>query len=105
MFHVSLLKPYNVPAAQQDSNDKRGPIFEDDKYWEVETLVGKRVIRGVTEYLVRWEGYGPEDDTWLRPADITPDLIKAYNASQHSEDTVPKGKQGATGTRRARRKR
>jgi hypothetical protein len=105
VFHVSLLKPYNVPAAQQDSNDKRGPIFEDDKYWEVETLVGKRVIRGVTEYLVRWEGYGPEDDTWLRPADITPDLIKAYNASQHSEDTVPKGKQGATGTRRARRKR
>jgi len=32
--------------------------------YEVERIVGERMRQGLTEFKVRWEGYGPADDTW-----------------------------------------
>jgi hypothetical protein len=34
------------------------------KEYEVREMIGKRVVNKRTEYLVRREGYGTEDDTW-----------------------------------------
>ena len=67
VFHVSLLRPYighdedsNVVVPELD-------IEESDEY-EVEAILDKRTRREgrrrITEYLVAWAGYGPEDNTW-----------------------------------------
>jgi hypothetical protein len=33
---------------------------------EVELLLNRRLVRGVTRYLVRWRGHSSADDEWLR---------------------------------------
>ncbi len=49
--------------------------------WELERLRGKRVTKtGLVSYLVRWKGYGPEYDKWLRTSllDNAKELIEDY---------------------------
>lgn len=67
-----------------------GPVAdspEGDDY-EVEQLVGRRERRVgrsrrlFVEYLVRWQGYGPEHDSWYREEDLpnARDLVDDYNS-------------------------
>ncbi|KAI2499180.1 Chromatin organization modifier domain [Fragilaria crotonensis] len=35
-----------------------------DLYWEMESIVGKRVYKGKVQYKVHWKGCTAEDDTW-----------------------------------------
>ena len=66
VFHVSLLKPYhkgNTPTPPPL------PILVDGEYeYEVERILMHRDRKhGQTskrEYLVKWQGYGPEHCTW-----------------------------------------
>ena len=46
--------------------------------YAVETLLDKRVVGAVTQYLARWDGYGEEDDAWISAEDISDDLIDEY---------------------------
>ena len=32
--------------------------------YEVESIKDRRIVKGKTQYLVHWAGYGSEDDTW-----------------------------------------
>ena len=45
--------PYEQDEVERGSNEH-----------VVESIVGKRETRGRTQYLVHWEGYGPDADTW-----------------------------------------
>jgi hypothetical protein len=45
-------------------------------------LLERRNRGRVTEYLVKWEGYGEEDHSWVKEADIHPDLIKVQACSE-----------------------
>ena len=60
VFHSSQLKPATgssrVPAAIA--------LEDDQEEFEVEAVVGRRMVRGQPQYLVRWKGYGQFDDTW-----------------------------------------
>ena len=51
--------------------------------FEVEAIVAKRVKRNLVEYLVRWKGYSPFDDTWEPVANLlnAPDMIAAFEKS------------------------
>lgn len=59
----------------------------------VEKLLDKRIRNGTVEYLVAWEGYGPEENTWEPKKNLDcPDIIKAF------EDILKeKKKRGAVG--------
>jgi hypothetical protein len=66
------------PAATEDPYQRRHaqpPAVHDERFphdadrYEVEKILNKRTRRygrgQRDEYLVRWLGYGPEDDTWI----------------------------------------
>ena len=66
VFHVSVLKRY-----EEDPNLTPPPpptLVDGEEFYNVEHILRhreRRVGRSMrTEYLVRWEGYGPEHDTW-----------------------------------------
>ncbi|KNZ76575.1 Chromobox like protein, partial [Termitomyces sp. J132] len=37
---------------------------EDEYHYEVDKILDSRVVRSRLQYLVRWKGYGPEDNMW-----------------------------------------
>ena len=60
------------------------------KSYVVERLLNKRVRhtangKEITEYLVKWQGYGPEFDTWykIEHLDNCMDLVEEYEAEMH----------------------
>jgi hypothetical protein len=52
----------------------------------IEKVVNERRFRGRTQFLVRWQGQGPEADFWLDERSIDPQLKKAFR------QLVPRGK-------------
>ena len=68
VFHVSLVKPYK--ARKEGGNYQPPPalIVDGNVFWSVNMIlrhrdrkIGRKTVR---EFLVSWEGYGPEYDTW-----------------------------------------
>ena len=55
----------------------------DSKSYELERVLDKRVSpRGSVKYLVRWKGYGPEEDVWksVKELENAKELIEEYEA-------------------------
>ncbi|KAG6890473.1 hypothetical protein C0992_001330 [Termitomyces sp. T32_za158] len=63
----------HADAKQEDTLDwapgtqpEQPPPMEvkDKYYYKVDHILDSRLVRGRPHYLVRWKGYGPEDNTW-----------------------------------------
>lgn len=79
------MDPYGRTFSQQPPpvTAEDGAEYEDE--YEIERLVDRRVNRRKTQYLVKWVGYGNQDNAWYDLADLSESgaLVKAY------EDTHP----------------
>jgi len=87
VFHVSMLQPWRVDSefpAHQPALTRPPPVDVADHRFLVEQLLDKRTRGRRVEYLVRWEGYGPEDDLWEPAHHIDSDLIADFEASHHA---------------------
>ena len=55
----------------------------------VERLIDRRMLPGASEpdYLVRWKGYGPQDDTWEPSTNVlSAELLKEYEGGKGDAD-------------------
>lgn len=72
VFHISLLKPYYHRQGEPEDNTQEPEVLPegDDEIWQVEKIVDSRKRRGRKEYLLRWQGYTEEWDSWAGEEDF-----------------------------------
>ena len=67
-LNAHLLAPHDRAASQQRTRPHRTPQtpfqHTDDTLYTVEKITAVRWSGGARQWLVRWQGYGEQDDTW-----------------------------------------
>ncbi|CAI7831986.1 unnamed protein product [Closterium sp. NIES-54] len=73
-FHVQLLKPYKDPNQQFQGRQLSPPppvLIQDEPEYEIERVLTHRRRSGkAVEFLIRWKGYDPTEDSWVAEADM-----------------------------------
>lgn len=94
VFHLSMVKAYRSDG---NVHPPEPLLYETDgsAQWEVDYLLADRIRKKVngksqiTEYLVRWSGFGAEHDTWEPSANIHKDVIKTYRTHKTNQPARP----------------
>jgi hypothetical protein len=92
VFHVSLLEPYH---ARDGAFPEPAPIpIDGEDEWLIESIQAKRTRKGKAEYLVRWTGYSPADDSW-EPAESLADAeaLDEFEKRQQPQAELSSGRQ------------
>ncbi|CAJ0920486.1 unnamed protein product, partial [Ranitomeya imitator] len=81
VFHRSLLRRYVAPVVP--SIDPPAPVLvEGELEYIVEKILDSRVSRRKLQYLVKWKGYGQEDNSWVFASDVhAADLVRAFHVA------------------------
>jgi hypothetical protein len=76
VFNIEHLKPYQEPPAAFGVDRTTLPEMRNDEEateeFPVERIIGHRRVgkKKTLEFLLRWEGYGPQFDTWQTARDL-----------------------------------
>ena len=79
-FHPSLLEPYVQSTIEGDDCRQAPPApieIEGAEQFEINKILDSKLIRRKLHYLVAWEGYGPEENTWEPATNIEEDAREA----------------------------
>ena len=97
VFHTTVLEPAHpsipiathVPTLEVDNNNKE---------YDVEKVLQSRLENGKLQYLVKWKGYGMNDNTWEPASQFTLKKVLQDFHRHHPEQprmTTPQGRQQA----------
>ncbi|KAL0180337.1 hypothetical protein M9458_025779, partial [Cirrhinus mrigala] len=94
-FHVSLLKPIHPSATETPGAEVEPPppeVLDPPSIYTVHEILDSRHRGSHLEYLVDWEGYGPEERSWVPRDDILdPTLLLGFRRS-HPDRPAPRGR-------------
>jgi chromobox protein 1 len=80
--YISSMDETQKPKADGDAGDEEGNSNgeeEADAEYEVEMVVGHKHVKGRIHYLIKWNGYSSDDNSWEDGVDVfCTDLIEAY---------------------------
>ncbi len=106
-FHVSLLKPAGGSRGVEDQEEAGDQgafpiIIDGEEVYRVKEVLDSRCRGRVLQYLVDWEGYGPEERSWVNAEEIldpslTTDFHRAHPNKPARDPRVSQGGQGAGG--------
>jgi len=103
VFHCTLLKPYQPNDRHQfpaREFEKPAPVVGD--FWEVEKIMEFRQEPKTHKprYKIRRKGYGPKDDSWTHPDDISKEILQEFWRSGNMAATYKKRPVGNFNKRR-----
>ncbi|SJL08416.1 uncharacterized protein ARMOST_11779 [Armillaria ostoyae] len=102
IFNETLLTPYTPPAFSNQEKPPPPPsdIIMGKEEYEVESILDHKTckVRGrvgepsntVTDYLIKWKGYGPEEHKWTKESELdhAKEAIAEYLKSREGVITV-----------------
>eukprot|EP00966_Prymnesium_polylepis_P060707 1408574-Prymnesium_polylepis.1 len=77
LAQLDIAPPEPKPKKMSEPITTVAPGDKDDVY-EVEAIVGKRIVKGRTQYNIKWQGWDPSMNTWEAASRVHPDLIREY---------------------------
>ncbi|TPX50739.1 hypothetical protein SeMB42_g02154 [Synchytrium endobioticum] len=93
VFHISLLKRYKRPSDPSKQLPKPPPMqVTSDDGWVIKDIIEVRRRGRGFEYLIDWEGFGPEDRTWEPRWHLNDDRLLQQWHQKHPEKISPFGK-------------
>merc|ERR1712020_128081 len=84
---LPICKSLIIHIVTMPRNESPVPEDEDEEEYSVEKVLDKRVGKnGKTEYLLKWKGYGDEDNTWEPRENLDcMDLIETFEKKRKEE--------------------
>jgi len=81
------------PANSDVEDDKSVGGDEEEEEFVVEKILEKRIVGSKTEYLLKWKGYGENDNTWEPEENLgCPELIQEFEKNWREKQEKLKGK-------------
>ncbi|KNZ71349.1 Chromobox like protein, partial [Termitomyces sp. J132] len=93
VFHVQLLERHAPDPFPGQRSSRPLPVeVEDEYHYEVDEILDSWVVRGQLQYLVRWKGYGPEDNTWepRKNLDRAPNELRDFHRRNPAKPRNPR---------------
>jgi hypothetical protein len=94
VISIAQLEPFKDDPFDREQPPPPSVTIEGEEEYEIETIIksgmrGQGRRRGL-QYLVRWKGYGPESDTWVREDDMAHarDLIEEFERAERDKMAV-----------------